>query len=134
MGGDAGAAAARRQEGQWAVTAAGRLSPAGARGEKREETPMLLLLEESREKKASLKEAPEATTRTCTRSDSRCNRPRKETQKADRADGFRKDAQDKPKQASISNFRPLQTYFEEEAATSATSVMNPWKALVEGKF
>ena len=36
----------------------------------------------------------------------------------------------KPKQTVFSNFRPLRTYFEEEAATSTTSAIHQRKALV----
>ena len=44
---------------------------------------------------------------------------------------FRKESKN---QNFILNFRPLRTYFEEEAATSTTSAMHQWKALVKPAF
>jgi hypothetical protein len=44
-----------------------------------------------------------------------------------------KETKNQLKQTSILNFRPLRPYFEEEAATSTTSVIHQWKALVKPK-
>jgi hypothetical protein len=52
----------------------------------------------------------------------------------DRTDVFRKETQNQLKQTFNLKFRLLRAYFEEEAATSTTSVIHQWKALVKPEF
>jgi hypothetical protein len=60
----------------------------------------------------------------CLVSDSDCREPGQSI-------GYRKEPKNQPNQTLIFNFRPLRRYFEEAAATSTTSVINQWKALVK---
>jgi hypothetical protein len=52
----------------------------------------------------------------------------------DRSDVFRKESKNKPKPNFILNFRPMRTYFQEEAAIFTTNVIHQWKAPVKPGF